>query len=481
MNLSKRGRVLFGLILSGLCWYAAFDLSFHAWWALWLAPLPILYLSVNLSGGQAFLLAFVAFLIGRLSWWTYLHSVLPLPLALIFTVFFPLVFGGIVVAVRRIARVAPPAVAVFAYPVLWTAFEFLQFLFSRDGTIGSIAYTQCDFLPLVQLAAITGVLGLTFVASYVPAAAALALYYRRQGKRVQGVLIPALLLVVGVLTYGSLRLHAPNRASSGEVTVGLAAISKKAYWNDYDPRPEVELPLAERYLQEIRALTGQGARVVLLPEKGVPVSDSVEAICMGLLRDEARRSAMTIIAGVTRIYKDHPECQAWVIGPDGQWLLNYRKVNLFEGEVFDGFVPGKAPGFFQGDGITNGVAICKDCDYDTYIRRYSGQGARVLYVPAWDFNADGWLHSRIAMMRGVENGFTLVRNAQEGRLTISDDRGRVLSEASCEGGKRASIIGQAGPSRARTLYSRWGNWWGWINLVAAVGFLGLMIGRKRKG
>ena len=84
-------------------------------------------------------------------------------------------------------------------------------------------------------------------------------------------------------------------------------------------------------------------------------------------------------------------------------------------------------------------------------------------------------------MRGVENGFTLVRNAQEGRLTISDDRGRVLSEASCEGAKRASIIGQAGSSAARTLYSRWGNWWGWVNLVAAIGFLGLMLGKRAKG
>jgi apolipoprotein N-acyltransferase len=421
--------------------------------------------------------------------------VLPLPLALIFTLFFPLVFGGIVVAVRKIALVVRPAVAVFAYPVLWTAFEFLQFLFSRDGTIGSIAYTQSDFLPLVQLAAVTGVLGLTFVASYVPAALALGLYYRRQGRRVKTVMIPALILVVGVLTYGALRLYLPNGAvseggdslssgehfySAGELKIGLVAISMKSYGNVYDPSTRVGLALAEQYLQEVRTLASQGARVILLPEKGIPVSDSAEAIIKGLLRDEARRSAITLTVGVTRIYKDHPECQAWVIGPDGQWLLNYRKVNLFEGEVFDGFVPGKAPGFFQQDGVINGVAICKDCDFDSYIRGYAQQGARILYVPAWDFNADGWWHSRIAMMRAVENGFTLVRNAQEGRLTISDDRGRVLSEASCEGAKRASLIGQAGSSSARTLYSRWGNWWGWINLVAAVGFLGLMAGGKRR-
>ena len=481
MNLSKWWPALSGVLVSGICWYAAFDLSYHAWWALWLAPLPILYLSVRASSGvQAFVLAFAAYLIGRLSWWGYLHSVLPLPLVLVFTLFFPLAFGLIVLAVRRMVAVAPPAVAVFAYPVLWTAFEYLQFLFTRDGTIGSIAYTQCDFLPVVQVAAVAGVLGVSFVISYVPSVLALSVYYHSQGKKVRGLVFPAIIVVAGVFLYGGLRLSEPGWSSRDEVTVGMAAISRDAYGNVYDPAPRVEIPIANHYLQEVRVLAGQGVRLVLLPEKGIPVSDSAEAIITGLFTDEARRAGITIIAGVTRIYKDHPECQAWVISPEGKLLLNYRKVNLFEGEVFDGFKAGKEPGFFQQGGISNGVAICKDLDYDNFIRRYGRQGASILYVPAWDFNVDGWWHCRIAMMRAVENGYSLVRNAQEGRLTISDDRGRVTAEASCEGAKHAALTGRVGASASRTVYSRWGNWWGWVNLVAAICFLGMMIGRKKR-
>jgi hypothetical protein len=33
----------------------------------------------------------------------------------------------------------------------------------------------------------------------------------------------------------------------------------------------------------------------------------------------------------------------------------------------------------------------------------------LMLVPAWDFNADGWLHARMAVLRGVEGGYAIVR------------------------------------------------------------------------
>ena len=467
MNPSRKLSLLLGVLLSGICWYLAFDLSLHAWWALWLAPVPVLVGAMQVKGVQAFGMAFAAFLIGRLSWWPYLHSVLPLAPAILFTIVFPLVFGLIILAARKIIQKVSPAAGVFVYPVCWTAFEFLQFLFSRDGTIASIAYTQCDFLPLVQVVSLTGVLGMTFLASWIPSVAALGWYYHSQGVRVRKPVGIALLVLGLVLSFGLIRLYGPQQGAQNRVRVGLAAIPMKP-----------TASLVNRYLQEVRALAGQGATVVLLPEKVIPVPDTAEADITSLLAEEARHSRITIIAGVTRLYKDHPECQAWVLSPEGQLLLNYRKVNLFEGEVYEGFVPGKVPGFFNQDGQIAGVAICKDLDYEKYIRLYRQAGASILYVPAWDFNRDGWFHSRIAMMRAVENGYSLVRNARDGRLTISDDRGRVSAEASAEDGQRAFLTGELQPSANATLYSRWGDWFGWVSLVGAVGFLLVLLVKK---
>ena len=47
----------------------------------------------------------------------------------------------------------------------------------------------------------------------------------------------------------------------------------------------------------------------------------------------------------------------------------------------------------------------------------------MLLVPALDFTGDGWLHSRMALVRGVESGLTVVRAAAYGRLTVTDAGG----------------------------------------------------------
>ena len=52
----------------------------------------------------------------------------------------------------------------------------------------------------------------------------------------------------------------------------------------------------------------------------------------------------------------------------------------------------------------------------------------MLLAPAWDFDNDGWLHSRMAVVRGVESGLALARIARGGLATVSDAYGRVIAE-----------------------------------------------------
>ncbi len=66
-------------------------------------------------------------------------------------------------------------------------------------------------------------------------------------------------------------------------------------------------------------------------------------------------------------------------------------------------------------------------DFPLLARQYSNDGARLMLVPAWDFVADGWLHGRMAILRGVESEFSIARSVKQGILTLSDSRGRVLA------------------------------------------------------
>ena len=120
-------------------------------------------------------------------------------------------------------------------------------------------------------------------------------------------------------------------------------------------------------------------------------------------------------------------------------------------------------------------------DFPDLGRRYAG--VDVMLVPAWDFTRDAWLHSRMAVLRGVENGYVIVRSARNGALTVSDAYGgEVVAEVAERPahrllGRRPSIYGP-GP----TLYSRIGDVFGWSMLALA----GLLIGwtiwaRRRAG
>jgi apolipoprotein N-acyltransferase len=467
-----------GILISGICWYASCGLTGNFWFLLWAAPVPVLLISFRVSAAKAFMAAFIAFLIGRLSWLGYLFSVVPPLLAITFTMILPLIFAVIIILVRRIVLNSKSWITVFAFPVLWVSFEWLAFMFSRDGTIGSLAYTQVEFLPLVQIASLTGILGISFLVTLIPSAIALAWHRRKDKVAKSRLIVSSVLLVFVAIGFGLFRLQKDSVNSS--LPVGLVVIDKKVYENVYDPGFENEMRIARLHVDEIERLASQGAELVVLAEKAIPVTDSSDPFITRLFTDAARKNKVAIVAGYTRIKNGYYQNTALVISPEGHVITDYMKVNLFEGEAYEGFRPGREPGLFSLNGVPAGVAICKDMDFEGYIRKYDKGGLEILYVPAWDFNADGWLHSRMAVMRGVENGYGVVRVAQEGRLTISDNRGRILREEKSQVGKNVVLSGKAPLGKEATIYSQTGDWFAWGNLAAALLFLFNLVGRRKK-
>jgi apolipoprotein N-acyltransferase len=463
----RKTRVSASILVSGLCWYFACDLSGDFWYLLWLAPVPVLLLSFHVCTKHAFTFSFLAYLIGRMSWLPYLLMVLPAFPAIISTILLPLIFALIVLLTRRVVLAKRSVWSAFAFPVLWCLFEFLLFKFSADGTAGSLSYTQSNFLPVVQIASVTGILGITFLVTLFPSAVAVAIYYRQNKKMIVPLVIIFSLIIIPIL-FGVIRMQEES-GSNNIITVGLAVLDEKYHEETKHPVADNELRTAKMYADAIAQIAKEGAQVAIIPEKALNVTPEFGFPIKSTLANAATNNRITIVAGYTQFINDSlKENKASVISGKGLLLADYKKVNLFEGEANNGFVSGKEIAAFKLEKISTGVAICKDLDYQNFMRKYGEGGAQILFVPAWDFIKDAWLHSRMAILRGVENGYAIARAARQGQLTISDYRGKVLYEASTANNNAAYLVGRVPLRTTNTIYSKFGDWFGFVVVIASL-------------
>jgi apolipoprotein N-acyltransferase len=118
-----------------------------------------------------------------------------------------------------------------------------------------------------------------------------------------------------------------------------------------------------------------------------------------------------------------------------------------------------------------GLQICKDMDFPQLSREYARDGANLLLVPARHFDLDRWLHARMAVLRGVENGLAIARAGRNGLLTLSDSRGRILAEKATVPGQFVSLSGKLHVTREQTFYTRTGNSFAWICVLSLLALL----------
>ena len=454
--------------VSGCLYYLSIGLGTF-WPAAWFAPVPVLLLAFRSSSGKAALAAFAAYFLGSLNLFSYFAGFSPVPLVLAILALPAAVYAGSVLLARAVAARTPAWIAVFAFPVTWTAYEFLVSLTSPHGTATSLAYSQASFLPAIQVASVTGLWGITFLVTLIPSAIAVA--WARRDVRA---LMPALIVGLAALGLGTMRLA--RHPEEPRVRAGLAATDRGVISAFRTADPALALTVARAYADRVARLAAQGAQVIVLPEKFVGVtpadSDAIEQIFSQAARDHR----VTVIAGFNRFSASPPLNQAVAFGPDGNILLTYEKHHMLPGPE-TGYEVGATPGLLPGPGAQWGVAICKDMDFPAWSRAYGRRDVRFLAVPAWDFVVDARLHSRMAVLRGVEEGFTIARSAQQGNLTFSDAYGRILAEISSSTPPDALLVANIPGGPGSTVYQRFGNWFGWTCVIAVAAFLVMLFRR----
>lgn len=439
-------------VFSGVLLFAAFpplDLGILAWIAL----VPLLLAIDGLPPAEAFRLGmvagFVAFL-GIISW----IRVFGIPVWILLAAYLALYVGGFCALYRWAVADRSPAVSLWLVPLLWVSAEFLR----SSGPMGfpwaTLGSAQHQLLPVIQVASLAGVFGVSAIVALGNAVVA-GLRWRR-GLTVLG----PLLLLVGVLGWGTTHAHTYLPGPIAAVAIQPNVPQREKFLPETAPR---NMAILERLVNEASASQPE---LIVFPESAVPINLFGTGGALERVGQWAQRARATVLAssledGVSNI--------AVTVAPSGLPLGRYDKVRLVAfGEA--GIHPGKRHEPLTVPGRLVGVAICFESIFPDVGRTLVRNGAEVLAIITNDAWFDGTSgpaqHAAHAALRAVEVGRWVIRAANTGSSMVIDPVGRVIAATPEQ--QQTILLGRIAPSRALTFYAQWGDLFAWLAVAAAL-------------
>lgn len=467
---------LFGEVLcigiAALCYFLSIRFI-DLWPVALLAPLPMLAAAFAApTRRRAALCALVPLFIGEFGVWSAESFFLPLPIFIAASAAIALMMTVLLLIARSAAREWNNFAAALVFPILYAA---LSFVFSRvayDGTWANPAYRMDGFLPLLQVASIAGLWGVIFAMSLPASAVAFAWYRAEKGKPWLAPTRVALAIFGVVFLYGAARLAMSDDTPS--VRVAMIASDRDIKYSRTTNENEAT-ELLSFYASQIPKAAAQGAKVVVLPEKIVGVTSEDRSPLIRILSDAASSSNVWLVAGVNEIGPTRKLNGAWVFMPNGALAGDYHKHYFVRG-FEDGYQAGDRTYAIDAQWGKIGVAICKDLDYPWFITDYGARNVTLMLVPAWDWEGpNAVMHERMAVVRGVENGFAMARSAKTGYVTAHDAYGRTLASSSTFAADPAMVVADVPLGPGPTLYTEWGDWFGWLCVAASLVILMMVI------
>jgi len=383
---------------------------------------------------------------------------------------------------------------------LWVSLEMTVARFLGGFPWNLLGDSQFRMLPLIHIAAFTGVYGVSFLVVWTSLSfmsGAIVILGRPAMRSVWlGEIILPMLAVAAIYGTGYEMLLRPE-PKAPELSIALVqpSIPQSLIW---DKNAE-----ADRFKQLIAlsesALTNK-PDLLIWPEAAVPGLIRVDDQFRQPILDLARSHKTWIIIGADD-FTPHPgaktfaDCDffnsSFVINPQGEIVGEYRKRNLvIFGEyvpltrwlpflkhltpITGGFTPGDGPVPFHLDNLNVNVSvlICFEDIFPHLAREYVSDDTDFLVNltnNGWfGEGAAQWQHAAAAIFRAIENGLPLVRCANNGVTCWADAHGRLKwFESASNGiyGPGFMIVNvpvlAPGEKRAPTFYRLHGDRFGW--------------------
>ncbi len=490
-------------IFSGLLLTLCFPKYGHPLIA-WATLLPLLFLAATNRPRACFTLGWITGVCHGLSllyWITFVvnhYGNLPLPVSLAvccllvayLAVFLGLFCAGLGWLKQRGLPWLLPA------PFLWVTLEFGKSRLLTGFPWENLGCSQYRWLPMIQIADLAGVYGVSFV--LVISNCFFFLLLLDRPRRVFTRFLSLLLLVGLVLTvysYGHWRLATLEDQSNPSFKLALVQgnIAQDTKWD-----PVFQQATKKKYLELTRMVAKEKPDLVVWPETATPFFFQADLENSKALAQEVEKLKTPLLFGspAYRLRGDQLRLynRAYLLNNHGVVAGYYDKIHLVP---FGEFVPFKKILFFvhklvkaAGDFASGdravvlelpparlGVLICYEAIFPELSRDLVNAGANLLI----NITNDAWFgrssapyqHLSMAAIRTVENRIPMARCANTGITAFIDARGQIHQPTGLF--EEATIVGTVKLGHGKTIFSRYGDWfvWGCLGVTALVFGYGL--------
>jgi len=422
-------------------------LTFPKWnmvWLAWVSLIPFMValdragslrraLACGFFFGIAFFgidLCWVFSLFRFVGWWTVLGWIL----FVIFQALFILLF---VLLVRRIKY------RLILVPACWVVVEYLRAWGPFGVPAGGLGYTQVSFLPLIQIASLVSVYGISFLIVLTNTALAEWWLDRRRWK-----LLMAVVVFVGLFVgYGYFILSQPIMPAERVLSVALIQ-------PNIDQKDKIDASrVSDTFsLQEKMSRFAAGSKpdVIIWPETAVFTYLVQDPVLFPRMQQLAKDTRCWFLCGTPYLQDGKAYNTVVALSPSGEIVSYYNKEHLVPFGEYLPFRPMlypllKSVGYYDSEfasgmprllefaGCRAATGICFESTFPALIKKRVWQGADFILVvtnDAW-FGASSapYFHLNTSILRAVENRKYVVQVGNTGISAVIDPWGRIITQS----------------------------------------------------
>ena len=409
-------------------------------------------------------------------------------------------------------------------PLAWVAFDYLRSLGFIGYPWAMIGTSQYRFLPFIQIAAVTGVWGVTFLVMGVNVAVALLIvglskHKRRYSRNDLSSVLAVALVVLAAVCFGMLRVRAVERSLDGHSTAVVALVQQNTdpRKDDYRRTFDTLVELTDRALESDPDLVVWSETAFVPNIRRWSQENPRRYAYAALVRDflEYQRSMGTwlltgnddyeLVIGDSGEQERNEYNAAIFFDPNGTRTDAYRKIHLvpftehfplkkrlpkayellktFDVKIWE---PGDKRVVFEHPLFAFSTPICFEDSFPNDVRLFAKAGADLIINLSNDYwsltEVEAQQHFANALFRAIENRRTLLRAAASGVTTHITPAGRKISSLpNYEEGVLVVEVSFENPGVSP--YLRFGDWFPILCtfLVVVIGSIRVACRFRRRG